>query len=145
MSGLSGNVSIPLAEWMEHVRSRDALEVKVGLLEQEVRRARAADPSGQVQALLAGLRAARWPICLAMQYPGKRWPIAELRAFAEAFQAMPDATIDELAVAIDMLAFCKEIDLKGALQEAAPMAGHDLDRNVDHGRRPDAPAIPAQP
>lgn len=129
---MTGTVTISLSEWQTQLDARAAAEAEVARLKAALAAAEAADPSGRVPALLEGLRAARWLAGLAMQYPAKRWPIDELRIFARAFSMMPGATVDEGVVAIDMLKFCDEMVMKEAITLTAPVAGPNLDPNLDH-------------
>ena len=129
---MNGTVSVSLSEWQTKIDALRAAELEISVLKAAALAAERADPSGRVPALIGGMRAARWIAALAMQYPAKRWPIDELRTYALAYRTMPGATVDDEVIAIDMLKFCDELELKEATTKTNPVAGPDFDPNVDH-------------
>jgi len=129
---MNGTVSIALSEWQTQLDRTRLAELEISRLRAALAAAEQADPAGRVPALIEGLQAARWLVVLAMQYPAKRWPVDELRTFARVFRALPGASVDDEVIAIDMIKFCDEMEMKASVSKRDPVAGPGLDPNVDH-------------
>lgn len=128
----TGTVTISLAEWTQHTVKNEQLVAEVADLSARLKAAESADPAGSILLLASGMRAARWLAALAMQYPAKRWPVDELRAYANVLRTMPGADDNDTLAAIDMIKFCDEMIEKQAIQKRVPVAGPGLDPNIDH-------------
>jgi len=103
-------ITMTLLEYNALVAGRTAAELEAYRTKLALDEARLADPSGQVPALVAGLRAAREIMPFAMMYiPADKWPREALLAFARAYEALPDASADDRVLADDWLSFADEI------------------------------------
>ena len=135
MSG--GTVSLPLAEWMAKESELRAAQDEVSRLRTALAVAEQADPSGRIQTLVTGMRAARVLVPLAMQAGARAWPYAALVTFADVLEAMPGSTIDDSCAAIDMRKFA-------AGEEAIRLYDPALVRERSPAE-PEPPPAPVQP